>query len=164
MHAKSVLTPLLVGVCRPVIASITDADFDLTAIDNAACQACHQQRYDSFADDHPDFGIWPYERRTRIAFNHASHQAKHFAEKKQAFDCRTCHVEDATRQVQLLASYEAACASCHDEKIATSVARGVPMLALPTLDVDGAEGGRASTSARGRRRRPAISTADCRRR
>ena len=62
--------------------------------------------------------------------------AKHFAEKKQAFDCRSCHVEDATRRVQLLASYETACASCHDEKIATSVGRGVPMFALPTLDVE----------------------------
>ncbi|MEX0643205.1 MAG: hypothetical protein WD468_10920, partial [Pirellulales bacterium] len=111
------------------------AAFDLTAIDNSACQSCHQQRYHSFADDHPDFGAWPYERRTRIAFNHASHQAKHFAEKKQAFECRQCHVDDATRHNQLLVSYEAACAVCHDEKIATSVARGVPMLVLPTLDV-----------------------------
>ena len=37
------------------------------------------------------------------------------------------------------ASYEATCAACHDEKIATSVGRGVPMLALPTLDVDALE-------------------------
>jgi hypothetical protein len=34
-----------------------------------------------------------------------------------------------------LASYETACASCHDEKIATSVGRGVPMFVLPTLDM-----------------------------
>src|SRR5262249_35486426 len=27
-------------------------------------------------------------------------------------------------------------ATCHDEKIATSVGRGVPMFAIPTLDVD----------------------------
>ncbi len=108
---------------------------DLTAIDNVACQTCHQQRYESFAVDHPDFGIWPYERRTRIAFNHAAHRDKHFAEKKQAIECRACHVDDKTGAVQLLASYETTCAGCHDEKISTSVARGVPMLALPTLDV-----------------------------
>ncbi len=111
------------------------AQFDLTAIDNVACQSCHQQRFESFASDHPDFGIWPYERRTRIAFNHASHRDKHFTEKKKSFDCSSCHVEDATGRVQLTASYEATCAACHDEKIATSVARGVPMLALPTMDV-----------------------------
>jgi hypothetical protein len=112
------------------------ARFDIAAMNDAACQSCHQARYESFASDHPDFGNWPYERRTRIAFNHASHGAKHFAEKKQAFECRTCHFEDATRSVQLTAGYEKACASCHDEKIATSVAKGVPMFALPTLDVD----------------------------
>jgi hypothetical protein len=110
------------------------AQFELTAMDNAACQACHQQRYESFATDHPDFGAWPYERRTRIVFNHASHRAKHFTDAQQAFDCRKCHVEDASGDVQLLASYEAACAPCHDEKIAISVSKGVPMLALPTLD------------------------------
>ena len=112
------------------------AEANLTAIDNAACQACHQQRYESFAADHPDFGVWPYERRTRIAFNHASHRSKHFAEKAQTFDCRKCHTPDATRTVQLTASYEAACAECHDEKIAMSLARGVPIFLVPSLDVD----------------------------
>jgi hypothetical protein len=112
------------------------ADFNLTAMSDAACQSCHQKRYESFSTDHPDFGNWPYERSTRITFNHASHRAKHFTEKKQAFDCRMCHIEDATQNVQLTAGYEAACASCHDEKIALSVVKGVPMLALPTLDID----------------------------
>jgi hypothetical protein len=112
------------------------AEFDLTAIDNAACQACHRAQYAGFADDHPDFGNWPYERRTRIAFNHASHSAKYFPENKHSFDCRSCHMEDATRAVQLTASYEAACASCHDEKIATSTAQGVPVFVVPMLDLD----------------------------
>jgi hypothetical protein len=111
------------------------AHADLAAVDDAACQTCHQQQFASFAKDHPDFGKWPHERRTRIVFNHASHRGKHFAEKRQTFDCRQCHLDDATGDVQLLASYETACAACHDEKIATSVANGVPMLALPMLDV-----------------------------
>jgi len=112
------------------------AQFDLTAMSDAACQSCHQQRYESFSTNHPDFGKWPYERQTRIVFNHASHRAKHFAEKKQAFDCKSCHIEDSSGAVQLLASYDNTCASCHAEKIATSVAKGVPMFALPTLDVE----------------------------
>ena len=111
------------------------AQVDLTAMNNATCQSCHQQRFESFATDHPDFGIWPYERRTRIAFNHASHHDKHFAEKKQSFSCATCHTSDATGKMQLTGSYEATCATCHDEKISTSVARGVPMFALPTMDI-----------------------------
>jgi predicted CXXCH cytochrome family protein len=112
------------------------ANFDLTAMDNGACQTCHQQRYESFATDHPNFSSWPHERRTRIRFSHASHRTRHFADKKVAFECRNCHVEDAAGDVQLTLSYEATCAACHDEKIATSVAQGIPMFALPTLDVD----------------------------
>jgi hypothetical protein len=112
------------------------AQADLTAVDNVACQACHQQRFQSFATDHPDFSAWPYERRTRIIFDHASHQGKHFTEKRKAFDCGTCHTTDASGTIEKTASYEKACATCHDEKIATSVGRGVPMFTLPILDVD----------------------------
>lgn len=112
------------------------ADFNLTAMNDTACQSCHQQQFKSFSTDHPDFGRWPYERRTPIVFNHASHGTKHFAEKKQPFDCRSCHLDDANGNSQLLVPYDKACASCHDEKIRTSVAKGVPIFLLPTLDVD----------------------------
>jgi hypothetical protein len=115
------------------------SQYDLTAMTNDACQACHIQRYESFATDHPEFDEWPYGRRTRIVFNHASHATKHFAEKKQKFECAACHVEDATRAVQLSLDYETACSACHDEKIATSVAQGAAMLILPTLDVEALE-------------------------
>jgi hypothetical protein len=71
------------------------AAFDLTALDNAACQTCHQRPFDRFAGNHPDFVAWPYERRTRIAFDHASHSAKHFPKEKTTFDCRICHVVPA---------------------------------------------------------------------
>lgn len=121
--------------CSACHAEHRGAGVNLAAMNNAACQSCHQQQFESFAADHPSFGIWPYERRTRIAFNHAIHREKHFAEMKQAFDCRACHVEDSTGKVEILARYEAACAKCHDEKIATSTAKGVALLALPTLDV-----------------------------
>ena len=38
--------------------------------------------------------------------------------------------------VQLLTNYDRACAACHDDKIRTSIGHGVPMLSLPTLDID----------------------------
>jgi hypothetical protein len=108
---------------------------DVAAISDAACQACHRERYHSFADGHPDFGPWPYERRTRIAFDHASHQLKHFPADKQDFACATCHEGDSTGRRQLTRSYEASCASCHDKGIGVSLAQGVPAVALPTLDL-----------------------------
>ncbi len=108
----------------------------IAAMDNARCQSCHTHQYDSFAKDHPEFGTWPYQRRTRIAFSHATHSGKHFAEKHRDFACQQCHVEDDTRGVQLTLGYDVACAECHDADIATGTAGGVPLLAMPTLDVE----------------------------
>ena len=109
---------------------------DLKAMTDNACQACHREHFASFADGHPEFTDWPYERRTRHAFDHASHQLKHFPTEKQEFACAACHQADATNGQQLTFGYEVACASCHDKSIVASLADGVPLVALPTLDVD----------------------------
>jgi hypothetical protein len=113
-----------------------DVNHNLVAMRNDACQACHREQYDSFAADHPEFGAWPYERRTRIAFDHASHQGKHFPAENRAFACATCHQPDATGERQVTASYDATCAECHDKGIDASLAEGMPLLALPTIDVE----------------------------
>lgn len=109
---------------------------DLTAMDDNACQACHVERYRSFAADHPDFSLWPYKRRTRIVFDHAAHQGKHFPEQNATFDCARCHLDDSTQNVKLLAGFEQSCARCHNEPIATSIGAGVPIFALPTIDAE----------------------------
>lgn len=112
------------------------AEHDLSAVSNQACQACHRQEFVSFAHGHPEFGEWPYEQPTRIAFNHASHQSKHFPAEKQAFACAACHEASGTGDVQLTRPYEAACANCHDKSIAASLADGVPLVSLPSIDVE----------------------------
>jgi hypothetical protein len=109
---------------------------DLTAMTNDACQACHSETYRTFANDHSEFGAWPYKRRTRIAFDHASHSLKHHPAAQQSFDCATCHEADATGEQQLTGSYEATCAACHDKGLAVSLAGGVPLVSLPTLDTE----------------------------
>ncbi len=109
---------------------------DLSAMSNQACQACHRERFHSFAEGHPDFGAWPYERPTRIAFDHAAHQGKHFAEAKQAFDCAACHASDAAGERELTKDYAAACAGCHDKALTASLAEGVKLISLPTIDVE----------------------------
>jgi hypothetical protein len=109
---------------------------DLTAMTNDACQACHAETYHSFAEGHPEFGAWPYARRTRIAFDHASHSLKHHPGAQKQFECATCHEADATGTQQLTRGYEATCAACHDKGIAVSLAGGVPLISLPTLDTE----------------------------
>jgi hypothetical protein len=109
---------------------------NLTAMSNDACQACHSDRFDSFADGHPEFAEWPYQRRTRIAFDHASHQLKHYPAEKRDFACAACHQADATGDRQLTASYATSCAECHDKALTASLAQGVPLLSLPMLDAE----------------------------
>lgn len=109
---------------------------DLTQVSNAACQACHRAQYASFSQGHPDFVTWPERRRTRIAFDHHSHEAKHFPEEKRVFTCAACHQSDSRGTFQRTLSYEEACASCHDSKIETSWESGIPLVALPMVDRD----------------------------
>jgi len=111
------------------------AEHDLTWMSDHACQACHKEQYESFATDHPEFAHWPAKRRTRIAFDHAAHQAKHFAKEKQTFDCATCHQQGPEGNFQQTLGYDAACAACHDRDIAASWEAGVALFALPMLDV-----------------------------
>ncbi|MEM9185612.1 MAG: hypothetical protein AAGB00_03865 [Planctomycetota bacterium] len=106
----------------------------LTAITNQRCQACHAERYDSFAGDHPDFGNWPYQRRTRINFDHNTHASKHYAAAGEAFDCAGCHQDAPGRDTKLLVGYTQGCARCHDKGIQASRGEGLAVLALPTLD------------------------------
>ncbi|MEO0529124.1 MAG: hypothetical protein AAF266_00970 [Planctomycetota bacterium] len=110
------------------------SEHDLSAITDARCQACHTERYERFATDHPDFSLWPVNRRTRIAFNHASHGVEHFAKSNRSFDCRSCHQEDATGDLTARPDYQSACAECHDADLARSFGDGLAFLALPTID------------------------------
>ncbi|MCG8448064.1 MAG: hypothetical protein MI725_00605 [Pirellulales bacterium] len=109
---------------------------DLALMSDKACQACHQERYNRFADDHPEFDRWPVTRRTRIAFDHASHQLKHFPKENQSYACAKCHRQDASGDFQQTLGYETACAQCHDRKIEESWDTGVALFTLPMLDVE----------------------------
>lgn len=123
--------PLACAACHQEHHS---AEHDLAALTDARCQACHAERYDRFAEDHPDFGVWPTTRRTRIRFSHASHQGTHYAKANRAFDCRSCHLADATGDLTARPDYHDACAECHDADLARSFEQGVAFLALPTID------------------------------
>lgn len=110
-------------------------DHDLAAISNQQCQSCHAKSFHSFASGHPEFTSWPLEKRSPITFGHAGHKAKHFPAGKQAFRCETCHVDDARRDVKLLAGFQAACASCHEPKIKQSGEEGFRLFALPGMNM-----------------------------
>jgi hypothetical protein len=111
------------------------ATSDLKAMSNSACQACHREQYHSFATDHPEFDDWPERRRTRLAFDHAAHEAKHFPAGKQEFVCSQCHQQSAAGFQKTL-GYQVTCANCHDSDIETSWKSGIDFVSLPMIDTE----------------------------
>lgn len=108
---------------------------DLTFMTSAQCNHCHTRQFASFAEGHPEFQEWPYQRRTRIAFTHAAHQTRHFPEERVDFQCSTCH-QAGNGEIVSSVTFERGCAQCHDHKIKQSFAEGVPIISLPLLDVE----------------------------
>lgn len=117
---------------------------DLLTVSNARCQSCHALTFPSFSDGHPSFGDYPYLRRTRVIFDHDSHNRKNFPEKKkQGIDppetCNSCHAPDGTGQFMLTQDFDDTCALCHSEDIiGETVAgpKGTPVIAVPELDLE----------------------------
>jgi len=108
---------------------------DLAAMSNQQCQTCHAKSFHSFTSGHPEFTNWPFDQAGEIKFDHSVHRAKHFPAGKQEFRCQSCHVDDSRRDVKLLASYQTACASCHESKIKQSGEEGFKLFSLPGMNV-----------------------------
>jgi hypothetical protein len=96
----------------------------ITTLSETRCQTCHSHKIKDFAKDHPAFRAnFPYEHPRAIAFDHASHFAKHFSEPQVAErapkdGCIGCHViGNAGRAIQL-ANFQTMCATCHADDIA----------------------------------------------
>ncbi len=117
------------------------AQHDLEAISSQRCQACHQNQFGSFAVDHPEFREYPRPGSQSVAFNHLRHRDLHFTKSNSTFDCRTCHVNESENgrvgQVFRSASFEKACASCHQAPISSSLPDGLVVFQLPSLDTTG---------------------------
>jgi len=107
---------------------------DIVSLSNTECQACHTNQ---FAETHVQFGDYPYERRTRIQFNHQSHIGKYFADErnveKAPKSCRSCHEPDDRGRLMVFNGFEQSCATCHEAFIAD---KPVVVMALPGMDID----------------------------
>lgn len=126
--------------CRSCHTEHRGDDISISEISNAACQSCHTQAFPEFGDGHPTFSNYPYQRRTRISFDHQSHIGKYFLDPTFAdtapASCRSCHAPDDQGKLMLAGSFELTCAGCHAEDVTKDP---VIVLALPGLDVEGLE-------------------------
>lgn len=114
----------------------------LTQLTDLQCQACHTKQFESFEHGHPSLGDYPYQRRSRIYFDHAAHLNRYFVKDEfkrtmpqgQTPDsCSSCHTPDATNRIMLTGSFEKTCASCHEPQIEDIEFPGVPFFALPVI-------------------------------
>ncbi|MCA9264851.1 MAG: hypothetical protein KDA60_13420 [Planctomycetales bacterium] len=109
---------------------------DLTAMSDRQCQVCHTRTFESFENGHPEFQAWPQPRAARVSFDHRAHYERHFAQKQKQLECQSCHGTSNPRDVIATKSYEVTCAECHDEPLRQFIAKSIPVLSLPMLDVD----------------------------
>ena len=119
-------------------------DWQLTQMSNQRCSSCHQAQFTSFADDHPTFSSYPYDRRTRIVFDHTTHIDRHFKETANVENapeqCRDCHEPDQRGELMLVKSFEQVCGACHGGQVAgdgRAGSKGVAFLSVPGLDIAG---------------------------
>ena len=121
-------------------------NFNLKKISNEQCRACHVVKFDSFDGHHPDFVDYPFNRRTRIVYDHAAHFGKHFPEvakkdqsKRIPETCSSCHNSRDDKRVLGVARFEQTCSACHLNQIIgkerVSGPKGIAFLSLPGLDV-----------------------------
>ncbi|MBS0240329.1 MAG: hypothetical protein JSR89_18095 [Proteobacteria bacterium] len=121
-------------------------NFNLSKISNEQCRSCHVMKFDSFDGNHPQFENYPFDRRTRIIYDHASHFDKHFPEvakkekaKRIPEACSTCHDSQKDRRIMSVAPFEKTCSGCHLDQITgkerATGPKGIAFLALPGLDL-----------------------------
>jgi hypothetical protein len=121
-------------------------NFKLNKISNEQCRSCHVVKFDSFDGHHPEFGNYPFKRRSRIIYDHAGHFGKHFPElakkdpsRRIPATCSTCHDSRKDKRVMAVAPFEQTCATCHLDQIVgkerVSGPKGIAFLTLPGLDL-----------------------------
>ena len=114
---------------------------DLTGISNEQCQSCHQNTFHSLEHGHPEFSDYPYQRRTRIYFDHVTHYNQHFDSftrimpgGKKPASCLTCHTLDTAGRKMLVLGFDETCSSCHSSQIKDALIEGITIVAVPGID------------------------------
>jgi hypothetical protein len=107
---------------------------DLTSLTNHQCQVCHTGDFHSFGKGHPELANYPYDRRTRIYFDHQTHFGSHFSVSQHA--CSDCHMADVANRYMLVKGFEETCAKCHARQIEDDSLPGLLVAAVPAIDVE----------------------------
>ncbi len=106
---------------------------------NSQCQTCHTATFAGLSSGHPEFFGYPFDRRSRLYFDHVSHYGGHFeasdGEDSKDLSCIECHVADSAGRHMQIRGFETACGRCHGDQIEDDLASGLPFVSLPGVDV-----------------------------
>ena len=112
------------------------------------CSTCHQSRFESFQNGHPDFGAYPFGGPSLIAFDHTKHFTRNFAEatskrtdlKPPPAKCTDCHFTSADGRDMRVKPFAETCSACHLPQILgadrVTGPKGLALLTLPALDLE----------------------------
>lgn len=115
---------------------------EMVHLNDVRCQSCHQQRFASFDDGHPEFNSTYGQPERAIAFDHRDHASKHFNEFPQHAPqtCDDCHSLAPDRSRMILKPFAESCAPCHSDSIsghaATGKQKGIEFLSIPSFDLE----------------------------
>ncbi len=114
----------------------------LARLTDNQCQTCHTAQFDSFTSGHPEFSAYPFSRRTRLQFDHASHLEKHFTAPTHAAlaptSCASCHETATGGQMMVVRGFEQSCGKCHageTEGEGRAGDKGIEFFRLPGVDL-----------------------------
>ena len=105
-----------------------------------SCSGCHTEALE-FPRQHPAFNnlaARPVALRA-IAFDHATHQNRHFPDQDQAtFECAQCHVPKTSSAGDLaLQPFEQSCSDCHQSDVTGEFFdAGLMLWSIPAIDPD----------------------------
>jgi len=112
----------------------------LTDMADRRCQACHATQFRSLEDGHPDFGSYPFFRRTPIIFNHWGHFDSHYKDVDDPpRSCAACHEIEPVTGAMTIKTFIEACTDCHIGQINGSERpkrKHLPFISVPALDLE----------------------------
>ena len=91
---------------------------DMKKMGDQRCQACHEQKFESFKLDHPEFTLYPYRDENYVNFNHTLHFGEFSKQNRTEllgnFNCKSCHTDNPDNGLIIKpGTFEKVCYSCH---------------------------------------------------
>ena len=108
----------------------------LVSMSDLQCQTCHAAPFVNFAVGHPEFSRFPFARKTRWGYNHKDHQEEHFPKEKKEFRCAGCHSPDSGGERMEVGPFKDTCGTCHQHTDQIRGDAGIPVFALPGVDLE----------------------------